>query len=173
MSPSSSSSASAYPSSSATATKDPQTSMEPSGSHTPSTTPSNGTLPVPPDNAQTTNDALTPGDKAGIGLGSIAAICVAGLMLIKFSPALKNVYVQQFGSSSKGMKKGVSFRKPVSADVPITINHNPQVLVQHRLEQLKDLQKQVSRREIQNESSNPISERTKKEFGPIISGESV
>ena len=71
-------------------------------------------------------------------------------------------------------KKGLSFRSPVSVDAPITINHNPNVLVQHRLEQLKDLQKQLSTREVaQSTTAQPHSERVKKEFGPVVTGESV
>ncbi len=177
-SPSPSASASAYPSSTATASQDPQRSPEPSLSSSPSSTPSNGTIPIPPPyNAQTDTNVLSPGAEAGIGLASIAALSIAGLLLIQFNPMLKNLWTQKFGQSLKTPKKGVSFRSPVTADVPITIEHNPHVLVQHRLEQLKDLQKQLSMREISHiTESNHSLDRTKKEFGPIassISGESV
>lgn len=178
---SASASSSSYPTSTPTATRNPNISTEPSASSTPSpsitpsTTPSNGTIPVPADNSQATDGrALTPGEEAGIGLGSIAALCIAGLALIHYTPALKNLWTRQFGSSSKGMKKGVSFRNPVvSADVPITISHNPQAMVQYRLEQLKDLQKQLSTREVSQTSEKSSMDRTKKQFGPVISGESV
>ncbi len=183
-SPSASASSSSYPSSTPTATRNSQISSEPSPSHspssspsfsnTPSTTPSNGTIPLPPDNAQTNTDELTPGEQTGIGLASVAAICVAGLLLIQFNPTLRNLWTRQFGSSSKHMKKGVSFRNPVSSsDVPITISHNPNVLVQQRLEQLKDLQKQVSLQEINQTSEKSSMDRTKKQFGPVVTGESV
>ena len=117
---------------------------------------------------------MSPAEKTGIGLGSIAAVCIAGLLLIQFNPTMKNLWTRQFGSSVKGPKKGVSFRSPVSTDVPITISHNPQVLVQHRLEQLKDLQKQLSKKELVQESSSASTmDKTKKQFGPVIAGESV
>lgn len=166
-------SASANPSSTPTASRNPEFSPESSPSNSATTTPSNGTIPFPPDNSQTTGDLLTTADQAGIGLGSIAAICIAGLLLIKFTPTMKNLWTRQFGSSVKSMKKGVSFRNPVSADVPITISHNPQVIVQHRLEQLKDLQKQISMKELQLQQRNAELDRTKKQFMPVISGESV
>ena len=183
-SPSASASASSYPSSTATASRDPQLSpgpspsnspsSTPSVSNTPSTTPSNGTIPVPPDPNQAASESLTPGEQAGISLGSVAAICVAGLLVLKFSPAMKNLWTSQFGSSSKHMKKGVSFRNPVSSsDVPITISHNPQVLIQQRLEQLKDLQKQVSMKEVNQNPEKSLMDRTRKTFGPVITGETV
>ena len=172
--PTSTGSPSAYPSSSATASRNPEVSPDATSSITPSTTPSNGTVPLPPDNAQTNTNQLTPEEQTGIGLGSVAAICVAGLLLIQFNPTMKNLWTRQFGSSSKHMKKGVSFRNPISSsDVPITISHNPNVLVQHRLEQLKDLQKQVSLKEINQTSEKSSMDRTKKEFGPVTTGESV
>jgi hypothetical protein len=84
------------------------------------------------------------------------------------------LYTRQFGSSIKTPKRHVSFRNPVPADAPITISHNPQVLVQHRLEQLKDLQRQISNREVaQSKGIQPNAERVKKEFGPVVTGESV
>lgn len=173
---SASASSSAYPTSISTASRNPNASPASptsSVSITPSTTPSNGTLPVPPENNQVTPDALTPGAQAGITLGSVAAVCIAGLLLLKFSSPLQNLWTRQFGSSLKTAKKGVSFRKPVSTDVPITISHNPQVLVQHRIEQLKDLQKQLSMREANAPQQYPDLDRTKKEFGPVIMGNSV
>lgn len=116
---------------------------------------------------------MSPGEAAGISLASIAAFCVAGLVVIKFTPSLNRLYIRQFGSSSKGMKKGVSFRNPVTADVPITISHNPQVILQQRLEQLKDIQKQMSIKELNQTDSNAQVDRTKKQFTPVQSGESV
>ncbi len=177
-SPSSSSSASpsasAYPSSTPTATRDPQRSAEPSFSSSPSTTPSNGTIPVPdPNNAQTDTTALSPAEQTGIGLGSVAAVCVAGLLLIQFNPTMKNLWTQKFGKSIKTTKKGVSFRSPVTADVPITISHNPHVMVQHRLEQLRELQKQISMKEMEVQQIQPEHDRMKKQFGPVIVGHSV
>lgn len=107
-------------------------------------------------------------------MGGIAAFCVAALLIIKYTPALKNIYISHFGISSKGMKKGVSFRNPVSSDAPITISHNPNVLIQQRLEQLKDLQKQASIREVnQTTESQGQTDRTKKLFMPVQTGESV
>lgn len=179
-SPSASASSSSNPSSTPTATRDPQLSPGPTASNspsisfTPSSTPSNGTVPVPPNNAAADTTSLSPGAQTGIGLGSIAAFCIAGLLMIKYSPAVQRLYIQKFGSSVKSAKKGVSFRSPVTADVPITISHNPNVLVQQRLEQLKELQKQVSVKEIQQGRSSTMNQdRTKKEFQPVISGESV
>ncbi len=71
------------------------------------------------------------------------------------------------------MKKSVSFRNPVSTDAPITISHNPNVLVQHRLEQLRDLQKQISMKELNQNTEKVLQDKTKKTFGPVPSGESV
>lgn len=177
---SASTSASSYPTSTSTASRNPQLSPETSSSNspttsvTPSTTPSNGTIPIPANNNQAPSDTLTPGDQAGIGLGSIAALCVASLVLIHYTPSLRNLWTRQFGSSSKGMRKTTSFRSPVtSMNAPITINHNPQVLVQQRLEHLKDLQKQLSTREVNQPSTNHPMDRLKKEFGPVITGETV
>lgn len=170
-SPSSSSSAS----STATATRDPAASPSNTPSQTPTpsltSTPSNGTIPGPvPNNAAAGNSPLSAGETAGISLGSVAAICVAGLLMIKFTPSLQRLYIRQFGASSKGMKKGTSFRSVVSSDVPITISHNPQVLVQQRLEQLKDMQKMISSKQLTEETaSTPSTDRTKKEFLPTQS----
>jgi hypothetical protein len=188
--PSSSSSASASatatsrptPSAVATSTNSPSASASasasstrnPNESPTPSTTPSNGTIPFIPNNLPTSETSLSPGAQAGIGLGTIGVVCVAGLLLLKYSPSLKMLYTRQFGSSIKTPKRHVSFRNPVSADAPITISHNPQVLVQHRLEQLKDLQRQISIREVaQSRAIQPNAERVKKEFGPTVTGQSV
>lgn len=184
-SPSASASASAYSSSTATASRNPDISASqtptnsPSNSasfsKSPSSTPSNGTIPFPPENNQAESTAITPGEQAGIGLGSIAAICIAGLAMLHYSPTLKNLYTRQFGSSVKGPKQGgVSFRNPISPDGPITINHNPHAMVQFRLEQLKDLQKQLSTREVNQQPTHVQTDhRTKKQFMPVISGESV
>ena len=178
--PTASSSASPSASSTATATRDPAISPGPTPSNTasisasPSTTPSNGTIPFPPNNNPSPIESLTPEAKAGIGLGGIGALCIAGLMALHFNPTLKNLWTRQFGKSVKGVKKGASFRSPVSTDVPITISHNPQVLVQQRLEQLRDLQKQISMREVNQGSSIPQDlDRTKKQFGPTIAGHAV
>jgi hypothetical protein len=171
---SSSPSSSAYPTSTATRTSDPNGSPTPSISISSTASPSNGTIPVPPNNAQAQGSSLTPADQAGIGLGTIAAVCLAGLALVHLSPSLKNLWTRQFGKSFKPPKKSVSFRSPVTTDAPITISHNPQVLVQHRLEQLKELQKQISTKEVnQSEPSSATVDRTKKEFGPTVSGSSV
>ena len=167
--PTASSSASASTSASATASRNPDISPQASPSVTPSATPSNGTIPIPPNNNQGPSDTLSPGVQTGIGLGTIAFISVAGLLIVKFTPSLNRLYIRQFGSSVKTTKKTVSFRNPVSSDAPITISHNPQVLVQQRLEQLKDLQKQLSTRELQQTSTKtPDIDRTKKQFGPTI-----
>jgi hypothetical protein len=170
-----SSSPSASSSASVSSSRNPNGSPSQTSSPTPSTTPSNGTVPIDPGNAATSETTLSPGAQAGIGVGTVAAACVAGLLLLKYSPILKNLYTRQFGSSIKvPKKKGLSFRSPVSADAPITISHNPNVLVQHRLEQLKDLQKQLSTREVSQSSTlQPHSDRVKKEFGPTVTGQSV
>lgn len=160
--PSSSASASAYPSGA---------SLPPSPSPTASPSASNGTIPLPPDSNQATNSGLSTGEQTGIGLGSIAAFCIAGLAFIKFSPSLKNLWTSQFGSSIP-KHTGVNFRKPISTDLPITISHNPNVLVQQRLEQLKDLQKQISMREVDIKQTSDI-DRTKKQFGPVVPGDIV
>lgn len=164
-----SSSSSPSPSSSASAS----VSQSQNPTFTPSSTPSNGTIPIPANNIPGEPTGMTAGEVTGISLGSIAAICVAGLLLLNYSPALKNLYTRQFGSSVKAPKKGLSFRSPVTTDMPITISHNPHALVQYRLEQLKDLQKQISMRETSIPKQNPDVERTKKQFGPVIAGESV
>ena len=71
-----SSSPSASASASASSTRNPNVSPSKTPSQTPSTTPSNGTLPIDPGNAVTPEEALSPGAQAGIGLGSVAAVCV-------------------------------------------------------------------------------------------------
>lgn len=176
-SPSSTSTPTASPNTQTSAGASPSNSPSttPSPSFTPSTTPSNGSVPLSPD-ANQAQPSLTIGEETGIGLGSIAAFSIVGLALVYFHPTLKRLYIRQFGASSKGVKKGVSFRNPVSSDVPISISHNPTVLVQQRLEQLKDLQKQLSVKEINQtsgKSSSGYLGGLKKEFAPIVSGSSV
>ena len=171
---SSSPSASASASSSATASRDPQRSPNPSLSSSPTPSTSNGTLPVPPAaNAYTDSAGLSPGETTGISLGAIAVVCVAGILLVHYSPTVKRLYTRQFGASVKSAKKGVSFRTPVSSDLPITINHNPQAILQQRLDQLRQLQKQQSTKEIAADTRVIQTDRTKKEFGPVVSGDSV
>lgn len=167
-SPSSSGSSSATPT--ATSSRNPNLSPDPSPSVTPSTTPSNGTFPVPPNNNQASSNALSPGAQAGIGLGTIAVVSIAGLLLVKFTPALNKLYIRQFGSSlNYGKNSKPPIRTPVPKDTQIVINHNPHILVQQRLEQLKQFQKTKFVKEDQQiPTKSPDLDRTKKQFHPVI-----
>ena len=168
----SSSSPSPSATSTATTTRDPNFSPTSTSSVSPSTTPSNGTFPVPPESNQRNNDVLSPGAQAGIGLGTIAVISVAGFLLVKYTPALNKLYIRQFGSSSKSNKPPKPPpRTPVTKENFLVINHNPNILLQQRLEQLKQFQKSKIIKE-SHEATAPT-DRTKKQFGPTIIGHSV
>jgi hypothetical protein len=143
-----------------------------SASSSPSPSASNSSFVPPiPNNVPASSNPLTLGETAGISIGSIAAACIAGALLIKFSPSIRRLYIRQFGSSSKAMKKNtpIRIRNPVSNDVPITINHNPQLIIQQRLEQLREFQKQTTKKQLAEASSTQASSvRTKKEFMPVV-----
>jgi hypothetical protein len=163
----STSSTTSSPSASPTATASPNPNVSPIFS--PSSSPTNGTIPVPPNNNKSPTEVLSPEAEAGIGVAGIAAFSVACLLFLRFHPQGKMLWTRQFGKSVKLPKKSLPPKSPITSDVPFTINHNPYLLIQQRVEQLKEFQKQFNKREAQiTINQHAIGDRTKKEFLPVI-----
>lgn len=159
-------------SSSASHSADPPVTLSPSPTISVSPSPSNGTIPNPANIP--TSKVLTPGEEAGISIGAIAAVVITGIALIKYTPSLQKLYIRQFGSKM-GNRPAKTFKAPIrlSKDVPITISHNPHILVQQRIEQLKQFNKQRLNKDPLETIRGNVNERHKKEFLPTISGASV
>ena len=166
-SPTSSPSPSASPSSTST-----QQSPQPVRSSTPSPSPSNGSIPFQPDNSQKSSTTLTTAEQTGIGLGTIGAICVAGLALMHFNPSIKRLYIRKFGAKSiKKPKASPTVRNKILNDMPIVINHNPNILVQQRIQQLQQFSRLQVRENLEPTRIN-FGEKHKKQFAPVV-GSSV
>ena len=171
--PTSSSSATSSPSPSASpSSTSTQQSPQPVPSSTPSPSPSNGSIPFQPDNTQKTSTPLTIAEQTGIGLGSIGVICVAALVLIHFNPSIKRLYIRKFGTKSiKKPKASPTVRNKILNDMPIVINHNPNILVQQRIQQLQQFSRLQVRENLEPTRIH-LGERHKKQFAPVV-GSSV
>lgn len=137
-----------------------------------STSSKNSTGPyVPPPDSNINTEIDTPGIVAGATLGTLVLAGAFTLALFRFVPSLRSHFVRFFGMSSNTFPKK-TFRRTNSKVISsgtIEISQNPYAIAQQRVEQLRSFQKKSLETDVKRQETS----RSKKEFAPVVTGESV